>query len=503
MKVGQTAYIGALPDERAQRDYVNFYAHLHRVVDEKIGRLLAALGDPGDPDSLRARTVIARTSDHGELAMSHGGLRQKMFNGYEESIRVPLVISNPELFPQPRESDALVSLVDLVPTLLGLAGQPADPERFDGLDLGPILTGEQESVRDAVLFTYDDHQAGTAFQNVPGQPNRIRCVRDARWKYAVYLDPAGAGAPGVRALRPGERPGRGAQPGPQAHRARPDAGRRARTPAPARAARAGVRGDRHAHAGAAGGALAVGSRRVHRPGTPARRGARHRARGVAGRTPARALQGAARPVPGPLDLGDHGVPRGGGLLVGHAGRRRARGQSRLADVLVGDRRDHRTDQRDHAARADAGDVHRDGPAQARPPQGALPARLHPQAHRRARGRHPRDHRRCARSTRRAGHLRPRRRPRPAGRVARDRQLHGHPAGRRRDLGAPDEHHARRRRPGPQPRGRPVGDGARRAGDLRSLRTADRRAARAARPTTSPACWFTRRSTASSSRSTRS
>jgi arylsulfatase A-like enzyme len=195
MKLGQTAYIGALPNERARRDYVNFYAYLHRVVDEKIGRLLAALGDPADPDSLRSRTVIARTSDHGELGLSHGGLRQKMFNGYEESIRVPLVISNPVLFPEPRQSDALVSLVDLVPTLLGLSGDPAEPQRFDGLDLGPILFGAGESVRDAVLFTYDDHQAGTAFQDVPGQPNRIRCVRDARWKYAVYLDPSGEAAP--------------------------------------------------------------------------------------------------------------------------------------------------------------------------------------------------------------------------------------------------------------------------------------------------------------------
>ena len=59
--------------------------------------------------------------------MSHGGLRQKMFNAYEESIRVPLVISNPVLFPEPRESDALVSLVDLVPTLLGLTGAARRP----------------------------------------------------------------------------------------------------------------------------------------------------------------------------------------------------------------------------------------------------------------------------------------------------------------------------------------------------------------------------------------
>jgi choline-sulfatase len=195
MKLGQTAYIGALRDEQARRDYVNFYAYLHRVVDEKIGRVLGALGDPGDPGSLRSRTVIARTSDHGELGLSHGGLRQKMFNGYEESIRVPLVISNPVLFPHARESDALASLVDLVPTLLGLTGEAGDSARFDGIDLGPILAGSEDSVRDAVLFTYDDHQAGTAFQDVPGQPNRIRCVRDARWKYAVYLDPSGRAAP--------------------------------------------------------------------------------------------------------------------------------------------------------------------------------------------------------------------------------------------------------------------------------------------------------------------
>jgi arylsulfatase A-like enzyme len=173
---------------------VNFYAHLHRVVDEKIGRLLQALGDPADPDSLRSRTVIVRTSDHGEMALSHGGLRQKMFNAYEESLRVPFVVSSPAPFNTPRISETMVSLVDVVPTMLGLAGATAGPE-FDGHDLGPVLRGEQEGVRDTVLFTYDDHQAGTAFQDAPGQPNRIRCVRDGSWKYAVYLDPSGRESP--------------------------------------------------------------------------------------------------------------------------------------------------------------------------------------------------------------------------------------------------------------------------------------------------------------------
>ncbi len=82
-----------------------------------------------------------------------------------------------------------------MPTLLGLAGSPAAPEHFDGHDLGPLLRGEREALRDAVLFTYDDHQAGTALQDGPGQPNRVRCVRDGRFKYAVYLDPAGRAAP--------------------------------------------------------------------------------------------------------------------------------------------------------------------------------------------------------------------------------------------------------------------------------------------------------------------
>ena len=126
--------------------------------------------------------MIVRTSDHGELGLSHGGLRQKMFNAYEESIRVPLVVSSPALFPAPRESDALVSLVDLVPTLLGLAGEPDATRRAStATTSGPVLRGERDGVRDAVLFTYDDHQAGTAFQEAPGpaEPDPLRARRAA------------------------------------------------------------------------------------------------------------------------------------------------------------------------------------------------------------------------------------------------------------------------------------------------------------------------------------
>ena len=55
------------------------------------------------------------------------------------------------------------------------------PSELRGRDLRPVLRGDSDSVQDAVHFTYDDHQAGTAMQDAPGQPNRIRaCARATR-----------------------------------------------------------------------------------------------------------------------------------------------------------------------------------------------------------------------------------------------------------------------------------------------------------------------------------
>jgi choline-sulfatase len=218
MKMGMAAYLGPLPSRQEQLDYVNFYAHLHRVIDKQLGRVLGALGDPGDPGSLRSRTVIFRCADHGEMGLSHGGLRQKAFNAYEETIHIPLVVSNPILFPQAAETDAFASLVDVLPTIAGLTGAELDGEargrdlspvlaakaapereglRRSGADLGPIVEHSRpaEAVQDEVHFTYDDHQAATAMQDVPGQPNRVRAVRTGAGKFALYFDPSGKARP--------------------------------------------------------------------------------------------------------------------------------------------------------------------------------------------------------------------------------------------------------------------------------------------------------------------
>ena len=189
MRMGMTAYLGPLRTRQEQLDYVNFYAYLHSVVDRKIGRILGALGPADDPESLRSRTVVVRTSDHGEMGLAHGGLRQKAFNAYEETINVPLVVSNPLMFPEARETQSLASLVDILPTMLSLAGRDV-PADLRGRDLSPVIADPSASVQEAIHFTYDDHQAATATQEAPGQPNRVRAIRTADAKYAFYFDPA-------------------------------------------------------------------------------------------------------------------------------------------------------------------------------------------------------------------------------------------------------------------------------------------------------------------------
>ncbi len=172
-------------------------------VDAKIGRLLAALGDPADPGSLRSRTVIVRTSDHGEMGLSHGGLRQKMFNAYEESMRVPFVVSSPALFREPRESDALVSLVDVVPT-------HARPRRASRATRRASTATTSARCCAARATRSATRCCSPTTTTRPARRSRRRrasptgsaACATRRWKYAVYLDPSGEGRARVRALRP-------------------------------------------------------------------------------------------------------------------------------------------------------------------------------------------------------------------------------------------------------------------------------------------------------------
>lgn len=189
------------PADNEPSKYVNFYAYLQKHIDSQIGQVLDALdNNPGLTD----KTVIVRVADHGEMGLSHGGLRQKMFNVYEETLSVPLIVSNPVMFPNPVKTDALASLVDIMPTLAAVAQVP-DPSAwtFSGTNLMPVILDAVQNpanptvqAQDSVLFTFDDKNVGQPDgQTIVKAPNHIRAVRTERYKYAVYFDPAGSVEP--------------------------------------------------------------------------------------------------------------------------------------------------------------------------------------------------------------------------------------------------------------------------------------------------------------------
>ncbi|HEY9074980.1 MAG TPA: sulfatase-like hydrolase/transferase [Anaerolineaceae bacterium] len=194
------AGLGTLNNDAERLKYINFYAYLQKQVDVYIGEILDALQGgtiPGtDHIDLTAQTVIVRTSDHGEMGLSHGGLRQKMFNAYEETIHVPLEFSNPILFPTPQTTNSLASLVDVMPTLHALAHVESNAFHFSGNSLLPIFSNPAAKVQDEILFVFDDEDAGApGAPEVVHQPNHIRCIRSENFKYVRYFDPGGTAAP--------------------------------------------------------------------------------------------------------------------------------------------------------------------------------------------------------------------------------------------------------------------------------------------------------------------
>ncbi len=179
---------GPIPSRRMKSDYVNFYGNLMKASDAYLVKILDTLEKAG----LLENTLVIATADHGEMGTSHGGMRQKNFNFYEEAIRVPLVYSNPRLFEKPEKRRALVSHVDFLPTLASLVGAPADArdDGWEGVDYSDQILSRSPPPppQDYTVFTYDDFQSGQSRGPYPRPPNHIASIRERRWKLARYYD---------------------------------------------------------------------------------------------------------------------------------------------------------------------------------------------------------------------------------------------------------------------------------------------------------------------------
>lgn len=115
--------------------------------DAAIGELLAELDKLG----LREQTVVVLTADHGEtLSDRHEGIAVDLdgvntrfhhaFGMWEETTRIPILLSLPGVVPEGKAVDGRVTNLDLVPTLLALEGLERDP-RLTGIDLVALAKG--------------------------------------------------------------------------------------------------------------------------------------------------------------------------------------------------------------------------------------------------------------------------------------------------------------------------------------------------------------------------
>jgi arylsulfatase len=171
MKRGHAAWACT---EQEAREAIALNHGLMGFVDDAIGRVLAALEVTGRANE----TIVAFSSDHGELLGDH----QLLFKGglhYRSLTRVACLWADPA--EPARRVGALAQSIDLAPTFLARAGLDA-PNGMQGMSLLPLVRGETQTLRDAVLI----EEEGQRRDFGRSRRVRMRSLVDARHRLTLY-----------------------------------------------------------------------------------------------------------------------------------------------------------------------------------------------------------------------------------------------------------------------------------------------------------------------------
>ncbi len=120
----------------AYQEVMKNYAGMITLIDDKIGEILEALKKTGQYED----TMIVFCADHGEMMGAHGMFEKRVM--YEDSVKVPLIISHPG-YRKAATVSAPTEHVDLYPTILEYAGVDFSGETLDGKSLLPLIRGER------------------------------------------------------------------------------------------------------------------------------------------------------------------------------------------------------------------------------------------------------------------------------------------------------------------------------------------------------------------------
>ena len=152
------------------------YCALIKLIDDQVGAILDAL----ETRKMLDNTVIIFTSDHGEMLGDHGLFQKQV--PYEPSIHIPLIVAG-RAIAQGKESDALVDMYDLNPTICALAGVAAAPD-MDARSFDGILRGNQTEHRQ------DIHIAMPNYRGIRNRRHKfVDNVNDVPELYDLMNDP--------------------------------------------------------------------------------------------------------------------------------------------------------------------------------------------------------------------------------------------------------------------------------------------------------------------------
>lgn len=160
---------GGSIDTPATREWRARYAAAVTKADDELGLVIEAART-----NLGAQTLFLMTGDHGAQWPF------AKWNCYEAGVLVPLIVSWPGVVKPGTRTDAMVSWVDLLPTLLEVGGGDV-PAGMDGRSFAGVLRGTKSTHRDRIFTTH----SGDGRWNV----YPIRSVRIGDWKYIRNLRP--------------------------------------------------------------------------------------------------------------------------------------------------------------------------------------------------------------------------------------------------------------------------------------------------------------------------